>query len=225
MSQIRVARHPYHTMSPDIIATFARSVLDCEFIKYPSVFTGPPMTQNAFKGIIVNYENKRSAYVNGGIDQKGPYIEAYDELIKALDEFADSVDAIPNLTVAIILEGGFESIKEIRSKRHLPEAGECTVTLTHGGAAGVIEADCSIVQGAEYYHGLLCLAPLEETSIKNHKGVTLSKSDEVLYIDLAKQRSKTFEGLEPGTVYYVYYLIGNTKGISSLTSPARIMCV
>ena len=135
MNEVKVAREHYHRMSPKNLPTFALGVRDGVYVLNPTRFPTPPVTQVIFEGIIEDFETKRSAFVNGGTAQKGPYLDALAVLMTALDEFADMVDEIPSLTTAIVLEGGFTATKESDSEHHVPDGSHAIVNLRRSDGA------------------------------------------------------------------------------------------
>jgi hypothetical protein len=222
--KMRVKRRPYHRMSPDKIGDFALGIRNGVFVLHPSAFPTTPMTQAAFEGIIQTYQKKRRAYNGGGKDHKGPYQDARTDLMNALNAFADMVDDIPNLTSAIVMEAGFVPVKEYRSKWHVPDSGTAAVKLSHGSTSGVLHAVCSKVDYGEYYHAIVSLAPLK-AHIVDSKYLKIEDDRELCFISQTMQRSKVFTGLTAGTRYYVYFLVGNGRGVSQLTEEVSIMCV
>jgi hypothetical protein len=224
MNQVKVSRTHYHEMSPTLLGTFALGVRDGVYINNPGSFPPPPVTQVIFEGIIEDYEEKRTAYVNGGSAQKGPYTTALDLLMTTLDDLADMVDDIPNLTVAIVLQAGFTSTKESDSEHHVPDGSLGNVTLKRGASTGVITSECSVVPEAEFYHAILSTMLMPLTRIDDSKRLEIAAGETFVLVDVSKSRKKTFEGLTAGSTYYVYYFIGNAKGVSQLTEVKSIMC-
>jgi hypothetical protein len=224
MNQVKVARDHYHRMSPNLLNTFSLGVSNNVYVLNPSRWTTPPMTQSDFEDIIEDFELKRSAFVNGGNDQKGPYTTALTLLMTTLDEFADMVDAVTNLTTAIVLEGGFTATKENDSEHNVPDGTRVVVNVSRGDATGIIYAECPVVAEAVYYHAFISEAPMPNTRIDNSKNLVFGEGEFPLFIDMSKSRKKTFEGLKAGQRYYVYYLIGNARGVSQLTEEKSIMC-
>jgi hypothetical protein len=224
MNEIKVARNYYHQLSPNLLGSFSLGVRDGVFVLYPATFPAPPITQPIFEGIIEDFEEKRSAYVNGGAAQKGPYTTAMDLLMTTLDDFADMVDGIPNLTVAIVTQGGFTATKETDSVHQVPDASTATVTLKRSGSTGVLLSECSVVEQAEFYHTILSTQLMPLTHIDNSKQLVIGAGETFILIDSSKGRKKTYEGLTPGQTYYVYYFIGNARGVSQLAEVKSIMC-
>jgi hypothetical protein len=222
-NEIKVARNYYHTLSVTLLANFGLGVRTNVFITNPTLFPTPPMTQVAFEAIIEDFELKRSLYVNGGEDQRGPYEDALTALMAALDEFADMVDGIPNLTTAIVNQGGFVATKETDTEHHVPDGGKGVVNLRRGGSTGVVEAECNVVPEAEYYHCIVTNAPMPELRIVNDDYLEYDKTGTFFRIHQTKTRKKTFQGLTAGVVYYVYYWAGNAKGVSQVFEVKSIM--
>jgi hypothetical protein len=65
---------------------------------------------------------------------------------------------------------------------------------------------------------------LTDVRIDSSARLILGAATTIVFIDVTKNRKKTFEGLTAGQVYYVYYYIGNARGVSQLTEVKSIMC-
>jgi hypothetical protein len=223
MNKVRVLRDHYHQMSVDLIGRTALGVRDGVYINYPLIFTTPPMTQTVFEGIVEDYEAKRSTYKNGGMAQKEPFTTAYGVLITSLDSMADMVDKIPSLTIGIVNDAGFVATKETDTEHPVPDGGRAIANLRNV-SPGVIESECPVVEFAEFYHTIITRQEFTDTRIVDSKRLVFGKLDTFDWIDMTKGRKKTFEGLNSGTPYYVYYVIGNARGVSVLTEARRIIC-
>jgi hypothetical protein len=80
------------------------------------------------------------------------------------------------------------------------------------------------VEQAEFYHTILSTMPMPLTRIDDSKRLVIGAGETFVLIDSSKSRKKTYEGLTAGQTYYVYYFIGNARGVSQLTEVKSIMC-
>ena len=80
----------YHKKKLNDLPGFAIGVRDGV---YPNTteFPMPPIPEVDFQSFITDYQNKRGAYEQGGLAQKGPFQEARQVLLAALDQMAEYV--------------------------------------------------------------------------------------------------------------------------------------
>jgi hypothetical protein len=228
----------YHRSSPDTFDTFAVGVRDGIFGN-PTQFATPPVTSTAFQALIDDYINKRAAYKQGGLAQKGPYQAARTALMAAVDTLSEYVDDLADGNENIILLSGFVPTKATDTEPAVPAAPH-VVTLTRGPSRELM-AECNKVPGADFYGCILIQGiPMPPFITMNGMGqitaVAIQEDnpnpDEykpingsiVVAIDLNKNRQKHFVGLVKGVDYYVYFYAGNATGISAFSEVESIMC-
>ncbi len=230
----------YHRSSPDTLDTFAIGVRDGVFSN-PTPFATPPITQVDYQGVIDEYLNKRAAYKQGGKAQKGPYQTARTNLITKLDLLADYVDEIADGNEDTILLSGFVPTKAGSTEPQKPGV-PAAIELKRGSTTEIF-AQCGPVTGAEYY-GCIVVGgkPLPEGVIIDENGaIVIRKESEptpepepvgdvpngavAFLLDLTKQRTKQFTGLQAHVTYYVYFYAGNPTGVSALSTVQSILCL
>jgi len=215
----------YHELPIDSLDEFATGVRDGIYITSPLVFVGPPKTQAQFEAIINTYISKRQAYKDGGVAQKPAFIAAKAALIAALDEATDFVDPIANGDAATIALSGFhptDGTAHFIPAPDIPTGG--TLKRPASGGAGVIDATCDKMPRAVDY-GCICLtASLTSNQIGIVNGLlSIQGYNGNVYLDLNKNRDKTFSNLIPGTIYYFYWYCKNANGVTALTAPQSMM--
>ncbi len=190
-----------------------------------TVFVTPPISEAAFGVILEDFKSKRTAYKNGGKDQKGAYELAYNLLIKTLDDLGLYVNPIANGDTAIIVLAGYVPTQTGSGSKSAPVIVQPVLSTT---TIGVIDADCSSIPNAEFYGAILASQQLALTI--THEGqITAAplpegSPDVYMQLNVGKKRKKSFIGLNSGTRFYVYYYAGNSVGMSNLSSPVSIVC-
>lgn len=220
----------YHDLPFDKIETFAFGVKEGYF-KHNPPFTVQPFTEAAFKDLILDYANKRGAYVNGGLAQKGDFLLAHTALIAALDTLALQVDVVSNCNKDLIVLAGFEPTKDNISEGAKP--GQCVVKVKRGMERELI-SNCKVVRGTKFYGCLIAVgAPLPvSVTIDDSGNIHLNKKDAQghdrvlpdIIINLTSQREKHFANLEAGVIYYFYCFAVNATGVGPLSEAVHIMC-
>ena len=125
-----------------------------------TVFVTPPISEAAFGVILEDFKSKRTAYKNGGKDQKGAYELAYNLLIKTLDDLGLYVNPIANGDTAIIVLAGYVPTQTGSGSKSAPVIVQPVLSTT---TIGVIDADCSSIPNAEFYGAILASQQLALT--------------------------------------------------------------
>ena len=229
----------YHEFNGADLDTFAHLVAEGIYTNNPP-FTAPPLTQLAFNALVDAFHEKYEAYKNGGKAQKGAYTIARTNLIKALDDTADYVDALPAVDDGMIQLAGYTPTKTGDTSA-VPPPTPTDVKLSHG-ASGEIKAECGAITGSITY-GCLIIAekPLPDGfAITNAGQIIISENkptppippippqqnDEgsLIILDLTKSRKKRFTGLVKGTEYFFYFYAINSAGVSQLSEMKSMVC-
>ena len=204
-----------------------------------TTFTAPTILQPDFQLLIDAYVNTRADYTKGGLQQKGPFMTAKDNLIEGLDTLATYVDSVAMGDANIILLSNFTPTNVDESQGHIPTQPE-GVDIERG-VPGEMFAECLPIEGAIYY-GCIVVAnhPLDEDFIISALGQIVITEDGIqpplppadpimgdyvkFVLDLNKQRKKHFVGLKVKVTYYFYFYAGNAKGVSALSAVQSLMC-
>ncbi len=190
------------------------------------VFVTPPMTAAAFLAIIDDFKLKRTAYKNGGKDQKGDYLIARDLLYTTLSDFGLYVDPIANGDENIIILAGFVPTKTSTSEKPLP--GKPVASLNQNGVGSLI-GECPIVSDGQTYGGILTNRPFVGISVTEEGELEITPDPEGAPDRFAKftfsmARKKTFDGLISGQRYYLYMWSVNTKGAGAISDVVNQVC-
>ena len=228
----------YHKKKVNDLPVFATGVRDGVY-RNPDIFSTPPIDETEFNKLISNYNNARGAYEQGGLAQKGPYLEARIKLLAGLDTMSDYVNTVAQGSESIILQSGFVPSKGNRSEapRPLQPTG---VSVKRGTASGVLLAECANQDVAINYGCIMTVGQPLPSNVKLNSGGQLVFSDggtaplsskEALstsslsgILDLNPGRRKRFENLTPGTVYYFVFYAANASGVSEFSNSVSIMC-
>lgn len=237
MSKIRCS-FSFHTSKVDYFPVFAGGVRDGIFGN-PQTFAMPPLALPGFQARLDNYNNKRYAYEQGGMAQRGPYREAKADLMEALDTLVPYVDSVADGNVNIVTLAGYVPTKGGKSKAVKPD-DPTGVQLTRG-AKGVLLAECDN-QNKQAHFGCILTAnnPLPDNIILNDSGqlqildeqegnnkeVQLAAASIMVtaLLDLNPGRKKQFINLQPGVTYYVVFYASNSAGVSGFSGTVSIMC-
>ncbi len=227
----------YHDTPIDQLDTFALGVKGGVYTNDPPFTVADlPMNEAAFNTLITTFGTKRAEYVQGGLAQKGPFLDAKNALMTGLDTMGNFVNLKANGNPNIITLGGYVPTDIIRtpSVRPLAAAG---VTVKRGALLEII-TECPKIAGVKYYGCIITESgPLPSV-------VTLSESGKLIFVpdnspvpppspglqmtgmqaDLTEQRIKHFPGLKHDFTYYVYYYLVNAAGVSPLSEPVSIIC-
>lgn len=238
MSKIRCSLS-FHTSTVNDFPEFAGGVRDGIYGN-PTAFVSPPILETDFQAALDDYNNNRYAYVQGGLAQKGPYLQSKEDLMVILDTTAEYVDTIANGNANIITLAGYVPTKGNISEQPAPTEPEGIVVKR--GSTGQILAECENQSVATAY-GCIMTAnePLPANVIMNGKGqlvvsesgdptapddTAISASDGQISgtFDLTQGRKKSFINLNPGTFYYFRFYASNSRGVSGLSESVGIMC-
>ena len=167
MSRVRCSLS-FHQSRVNDFPVFAVGVKDGVY-ENPTVFATPPIPQTDFESAIGTYYNTRGAYEQGGLAQKGPYLEAKGVLMDMLDTTAEYVDTIAQGNANVITLAGYVPTKESISQQPVP-VKPVAVTVKRG-STGQIIAECE-KQSAATAYGCIMTAnePLPANVVMNGKG-------------------------------------------------------
>lgn len=214
----------YHRMKVHQLPIFADKVRTTYFVN------NPPFTTHVFpvgdlENLIKGYHETYAAYSNGGRLQKGDFVIAKGELIKALDIIKHDVNQVAQGNPDIIIDGGFKPVKTFRSKPQMPDAP--VIESLERGVSHEILPVCKIVPGAVYYTSILSEgAPLDpRVKVKANKLIIPKDLTTDIQIDEGKSRKKSFPNLKHLVTYYVYFFVRNSAGLSPLSEPRSIICM
>ena len=226
----------YHHFKFPEIETFAHGVSTGIYSHKPP-FDTPPLSKADFDNLVDAYHDTYEKYKNGGKSQKGDFIIAKTNLMAALDNTADYVDALSGVDDGMIILAGYTPTKTGDTKAVIP-AVPTGVVITRG-VTGELFAECKAETGAAFY-GCIMVAggPLPSGVAMNGAGqlIAVNQKDNsnlnpnaiqnaiVVAIDLTKSRKKQFNGLVKGVEYFFYFYAGNTAGISQLSEVQSLMC-
>jgi hypothetical protein len=220
MEDIHCALDYHRTPNPKL-ANLALGVRDGQF-NNPLVFITTPVSKVDFEENIKDYSGKYSAFVRGGVGQKGAFLLAKSLLMGNLDSFGVSTDGFALGDEAIILLGGFKPTKGFETAGHTPGLPE--VELSRGDSTGELLSECPVVEGAEYYGALLTETKLVGTVINEAGKLIIAPGEIILQMDFNKNRKKQFLGLTASKIYFIYYYASNATGVSQLSAVKSIMC-
>ncbi len=190
-----------------------------------TVFVAPPITQPAFQTLIDNYTTDWGLF-NAGTLARASFNISETALMVALDDLADYVDGIAAGNSEIVALSGFYPISDTKNKRPEPEAA--VVELSQG-TVGVIESKCKKVENADYYIAIITSRPFSSITI-NGDGMVLfgpdpeGSPDRFASVCVNKSRNKRFSGLVSDRRYYVYYIVGNSSGLSEISEVKSVLC-
>ena len=195
-----------------------------------NIFAIPPFTKKDFTFLIKDYTNKRVAHDMGGTNQYQPYMVVRNKLMLMIDEFAHFVDVVSNADRAIIKMAGFEvSYDPQKSKRKNKPATVQKLTLVKDKKmSGTMIANCERYPPRTIFWGFLLKGrPLPDGFNLFENGMIVFPKNFNTEINILplNERRKVITGLEPGVIYYLYYLALNTSGCSNLSNCAFAMCL
>ena len=237
MAKIHVSLS-YHHIHLDVLDVFGVGVRNGIFGNNPP-FVASPLTQPQLQLLIDNYINKRGAYVQGGLAQKGLFLASKTALIAGLDSVADYVDVTANGDANIITLAGFVPTSPGGIAGHAPL--QSAAPQLKRGASGEMFAEIPVVAGADNY-GCIVFAgmPMPSQISLNAVGqlVVANTKDAnpnpiqpeppigiVAFFDLNKNRKKKFVGLQPHVVYYFYFYTSNASGVSPISEVSSLECI
>ena len=213
----------YHRIKIYECGTLAEGIKDTYYKNNPP-FTAPVIPLNNFNKLVADYNAKYADYANGGKAQKGDWLIAKTALLKGLDQIADNVDEVANGNEAIVLEGGFKSVKTSRSNKTIPPVPQ--IDTLERGTQGVLIASCKPL-GRDINYGCIISegVPLDE-HVKLEAGKLIISKNILasIQIDESYSRKKTFTNLTPKLDYYFYFFARNAAGVSGLSAAQSIMC-
>lgn len=140
-----------------------------------------------------------------------------------LDTTAEYVDALPDLTEAIIILAGYTPTKVSDSKAVVPDAP--VIKNIEQGPTGTLQVEAEAVSGADYYGCLITEFPLD-----TNKGVIFFEGNIIieqlnLRMEVSKSRKKKIMNLRSKTEYWFYFYAGNSAGVSPLGPPVSRVCL
>lgn len=210
---------------------FAVGVLD-NIYKHSAVFPSPPITQVELQTNINNLINKRAAYKQGGMAQKGPYMSARKTLLNNLSALASYTNSVAQGNVNKILMSGFEPTKVVRTASNVP-ATPIGIKVENG-VRGEIIVECKTIANATNYGCIMVHGqPLPDNIKMNEVGQLVMaqriQQDEQaaqsqkpnMVFDLTKSKKKRFVNLQAGVMYYFYFFAVNAAGTSRLSDAVR----
>src|SRR5438046_2301000 len=90
----------FHTFGPVAFEFFAHGV-SAGIYGNAGTFPAPPKTQVQFDALVTAIHDTYEAYHNGGLEQKGAYMTAYELMLATLNNTATYVDGLAGLTEAM----------------------------------------------------------------------------------------------------------------------------
>jgi hypothetical protein len=137
----------FHEFGPIPFENFAH-VVSSGIYGNAATFPAPPKTQVQFEALITEAHDTYVDYFNGGLEQKGEYLTAYELLLTALNETATYVDGLPGLTEAMIILAGYTP-----TKTGVTGAVICAAPVVDKidrETKNVLKPSCKPVAGADY---------------------------------------------------------------------------
>jgi len=216
----------YRTESYELIGGFGEQV-SAGVYGNAGTFTTPPLTALVFDAAVADYQSKRGAYTQGGINHKEAFMLAYGVLIGHLNTMANYVDTVADGNSTIIQMGGFVATKgeTTAASRHDQLTGLKVLSNT----GGTVSLTCDLQRGINAY---ICIAtegaPLPDSVKVTPTGKVefppaALNSIRSMIIDARAPRRKSFSGLEPGSRYYFAYAAINTAGVGTLSAPIAVV--
>jgi hypothetical protein len=209
--KIRICKLDYHIFGVSKFLSFVASVKNGIYTN-PTVFITPPYTEIDFDSKFDAFAAAANDYIQYGITKKTVFLEKKAELMKIMDNTAIYVNSVSVGDVSIIALSGFVASKD-QFQRVLPLEKISNFYVKNVGVSiasisnkGIINYGCVIAVGG----------PLVESTILNGQFIT-SANDPLIRQDFNKSRRKTFNGLTPGTPYYIYVYANNSIGVSPLS--------
>ena len=191
------------------------------------IFLLTPMTLLVFTGLITDYSNARKAYESGGTADLPLYQKTMKALIAALNLFAPYVDTIALGDIPTIKMAGFKATYDPANAKGGIVVEEGLNMKRPAKGSGSLISECSTYPSGTTFLGLLCEGAIkpDDITVVDSKFIKLPKGSTVnIILGASKQNKKVWTGLTPGVTYYCYYIIINSKGISSFSNVAIMMC-
>ena len=211
-------------MALDLVPSFAGGVKKGYFSHNPP-FDVLPFSEADFETLIKNYGSTRSAYINGGLAQKGDFLLAKTALMEALDELAKQTDIKADGNPDIIMLACFNPTQVGNGEVNKP--GQPVVNVKRG-IAGELISSCEKLPEAKHYGCIMTEgAPLPNGVYIDEGGKLIIGNIPLTNVqfDFSDQRKKHFANLKPGVTYYFYYYAVNLSGVSPLSVVVSLMCV
>lgn len=220
MGKAKCSRTDYKEASDDQLDLKATAVKN-GLTDHAADFPAPPVTPVQLGDKITVYQNTRSAYKRGGLDQKAAFINAKEDLLEALDDIADYVDDIADGEEELITKAGYVPTKTVKTPSPVPNRPD-TVKARHGQNTGELFVECEKIPGASYY-GLVIS---EGTPLYNYSFVNgllgFNGINSKVGMEVTKGRTKHLQSLQEGVIYYIYMYAGNATGVSGLSDVVQI---
>jgi hypothetical protein len=191
------------------------------------VFLVIPITSVALQLLITDYSNARLAYESGGKAQLPQYQKTMKALKNALIELAPYVDTIALGDIAIINMAGFEATYDPKNAKGgiIVEEGLTMHRPVKG--TGTLISECSTYPSGTTFLGFLFEGSMkmDNITVVDSKMVSIYTSSPLkMILGPTKQNTKVWTGLTPGVTYYCYYIVITSKGISTFSNLAKMMC-
>ena len=216
----------FRKMTGITLEDFAEGVLAGIFGKI-LVFLLPPMTILIFQGLITDYSKARLAYESGGTDDLPLYNKTMKALIEGLNLFAPYVDTIALGDIPTIKMAGFKATYDPANAKGGPIVEEGLTLQRPAKGTGILISECSVYDGGTTFLGFLTERPLtaNDITIIDSKFVDFPIGSTLKIKQCpTRQNKKIWTGLTAGVVYYCTYIVINSKGISSFSNVAVMMC-
>jgi hypothetical protein len=229
----------YHATKLDEVPVFATGVRDGVYGN-PANFNTPPLMQTEFQALIDAYNNTRAAYKQGGLAQKGPFLNAKSALMGGLDDTSTYVDTVANGDANLITLAGYVPTKGSASE--VPAPVQVTGLKAWRGSSGQLYVECDKQQVAVSYGCIMSVGgQLPPDVIMNASGQLNFPSNTPPTppppinpmvtdgptggsIDFNTSRRKLFINLTPGVTYYFVMFAINAAGVGPISEPESIMC-
>ncbi|MGV9004892.1 hypothetical protein [Flavobacterium sp.] len=193
---------------------------------YPNAtqFLAPPINLSAYTATRNLFVSSFVEYDKYGSVKKTEYIIAKKEMVISLNTLAVYVDSVAMGDASkIILSGFAPSREQPQPSQPLPKVenfsvkrsdndGEIVVTIGALSNYGMINYGCICVEGR----------PLDENSIVNGQLVVPEGTQKIRY-DMNKSRTKKFNNLTIGTLYFFYCYAINSVSVSPLSGVRQLM--
>ncbi len=191
------------------------------------IFLLVPITSAALQLLITDFSTARLAYESGGKAQLPQYQKTMKALINALIELAPYVDTIAVGDIAIINLAGFEATYDPKNAKGgiIVEEGLTMHRPVKG--TGTLISECSTYPSGTTFLGFLFESAMKQDNILviDSKMISFPTGSPIrMLLGATKQNTKVWTGLTPGVNYYCYYIIINSKGISTFSNVAKMMC-
>ncbi len=190
------------------------------------VFKGTqPLTKAQIWALAKDFDDAKAFYKLNGLLGKSDYLQAKEDLINGMLEFAPYVDAIANGDKKILAMSTLPTTEILINIAKLIREGATAsdITLTLGQKRQLI-ADCTPFGEGVHYIAILS----EDFPLAD--GFSINSSGQIVYpegvtnrvfIDVTYARKKFFSDLKPVKCYYVYYILVFGDVVSHISKGAK----